>query len=238
MASYSGDIDDLDIFVRADANTPYITLSNVISGIKETGMKRIWLITNPVVASKSKQSVGRKFARKGETKAPQLKETKPKNEEPLRAKEETTVVVKLAEPSATTTAKEVEKGQEPVQEQVSGSTKEKVESQSEKVEVPEEVKKKRKVAANVNYLDGIKIKGWSLYTAWGFPTIHHVTIENTSDTTYRNIKVRASYYYSYSTHLRNNGYGQSNRDFTYNLICSQQGNLSGRWGYSGAKFRL
>lgn|SRR5579875_2463017 len=199
MASYSGDIDDLDIFVRADANTPYMTLFNVISGIRETGVKRVWLITSPVVASKPRQPVGRSFARKGETKATQIKETEPQNEESLKAKEETTVMIKPAEPSATTTAKEIEEGQEPAQEQASDSTKEKVESQSERMEVPEEVKKEEKVIASVNYLDGIKITGWSLYTAWGFPIIHHVTIENANDTAYKNIRIRASYYYSYST---------------------------------------
>ncbi len=45
----------------------------------------------------------------------------------------------------------------------------------------------------------IKITDWSLYVAWGLPTIHNVTIENTSNTTYANIKIKALYYYSYST---------------------------------------
>jgi hypothetical protein len=41
----------------------------------------------------------------------------------------------------------------------------------------------------------IKITDWSFYVAWnGGAIIHHVTIENTSDIAYKNIKVRVSYY--------------------------------------------
>jgi hypothetical protein len=45
----------------------------------------------------------------------------------------------------------------------------------------------------------IKISDWSVYGTWSaVGIIHHVTIENTSDITYRNIKVRL-YYTSTST---------------------------------------
>jgi hypothetical protein len=40
----------------------------------------------------------------------------------------------------------------------------------------------------------IKITDWSLYTAFRTAIIHHVTIENTGDITYRDIKVRVRYY--------------------------------------------
>src|SRR6266851_5056781 len=88
MESYTGDINNVKVYVRADANTPYITLANVVSGIKETDVKKIWLVTKPVVASKSKQPVRKEVARKDEIKAPQLKKTEPKNEERLRTKEQ------------------------------------------------------------------------------------------------------------------------------------------------------
>ncbi|MER3447277.1 MAG: hypothetical protein C4291_10730 [Candidatus Dadabacteria bacterium] len=45
MKSHSENINDVDVFVRADANTSYITLVNLISEIKETGVKRVWLVT-------------------------------------------------------------------------------------------------------------------------------------------------------------------------------------------------
>jgi hypothetical protein len=45
----------------------------------------------------------------------------------------------------------------------------------------------------------IKISDWSVYGTWSaVGIIHHVTIENTSDIAYRNIKVRV-YYTSTST---------------------------------------
>jgi len=41
----------------------------------------------------------------------------------------------------------------------------------------------------------IKILDWSFYVAWGgVAIIHHVTIENTSDLVYKDIKVRVNYY--------------------------------------------
>jgi hypothetical protein len=40
----------------------------------------------------------------------------------------------------------------------------------------------------------IKITDWSFYVASRVAIIHHVTIENTSDIAYKNIKVRVSYY--------------------------------------------
>lgn len=40
----------------------------------------------------------------------------------------------------------------------------------------------------------IKITEWSFYSARGVGIIHHVTIENTSDIAYKNIKVRVHYY--------------------------------------------
>ncbi len=52
---------------------------------------------------------------------------------------------------------------------------------------------------NNNFSKDIKITEWRLYVAWGIPTIHNVTIENTSNTTYANVKIKAQYYYSYST---------------------------------------
>ena len=40
----------------------------------------------------------------------------------------------------------------------------------------------------------IKITDWSVYATWGgVAIIHHVTIENTSNIAYKNIKVRVSY---------------------------------------------
>jgi biopolymer transport protein ExbD len=50
-----------------------------------------------------------------------------------------------------------------------------------------------------NFMKDIKIADWSLYVAWGMPTLHHVTIENTGNTTYSNIQIKVLYYYSYST---------------------------------------
>jgi hypothetical protein len=43
----------------------------------------------------------------------------------------------------------------------------------------------------------IKITGWSFYAAWGMSTMHHVTIENTSDTAYKDVRVKVDYYLSY-----------------------------------------
>ncbi len=40
----------------------------------------------------------------------------------------------------------------------------------------------------------IKISDWSFYVAARIAIIHHVTIENTSDIAYKNIKVRVRYY--------------------------------------------
>src|SRR3972149_1774583 len=41
----------------------------------------------------------------------------------------------------------------------------------------------------------IKVLDWSLYSVWsGVAIIHHVTIENTSDIAYKDIKVRVLYY--------------------------------------------
>jgi len=40
----------------------------------------------------------------------------------------------------------------------------------------------------------LKITNWSFYTAFRTAIIHHVTIGNTSDITYKNIKVRIRYY--------------------------------------------
>gem|GEM_PF-2535576 len=53
---------------------------------------------------------------------------------------------------------------------------------------------KEKEAQEDDYLSGIKITGWSIYVTWCMPTIHHITIENTNGTAYRDIKVRARYY--------------------------------------------
>ena len=40
----------------------------------------------------------------------------------------------------------------------------------------------------------IKISDWSVYATWGaVAIIHHVTIENTSDVEYRDVKVRVCY---------------------------------------------
>lgn len=49
----------------------------------------------------------------------------------------------------------------------------------------------------------IKITDWSFYIAWGGEvTIHHVTIENTSDIAYKDIMVRVRYYsWTYGTHV-------------------------------------
>jgi DNA-binding response OmpR family regulator/biopolymer transport protein ExbD len=52
---------------------------------------------------------------------------------------------------------------------------------------------------NNNFLNDIKITDWSFYVAWGMPTLHNVTIENTSNTSYSDIKIKVLYYYSYST---------------------------------------
>lgn len=47
----------------------------------------------------------------------------------------------------------------------------------------------------------IKISDFNVYSARGVGIIHHVTIENTSDITYQNIKVRVRYKSSsYSNH--------------------------------------
>ncbi|GEM_PF-2714486 len=43
----------------------------------------------------------------------------------------------------------------------------------------------------------IKITAWSFYAAWGMSTMHHVTIENTSDTAYKDVRVKVGYYLSY-----------------------------------------
>lgn len=46
-----------------------------------------------------------------------------------------------------------------------------------------------------NYSSDIKITGWSFYVPWnGVAIIHNVTIENKSNTTYKDIKVRLRYY--------------------------------------------
>jgi len=49
----------------------------------------------------------------------------------------------------------------------------------------------------------IKVLDWSLYSVWsGVAIIHHVTIENTSDIAYKDIKVRVLYY---SNSITDNG---------------------------------
>ena len=49
----------------------------------------------------------------------------------------------------------------------------------------------------------IKVLDWSVYSVWsGVAIIHHVTIENTSDIAYKDIKVRVLYY---SNSVTNNG---------------------------------
>jgi hypothetical protein len=54
----------------------------------------------------------------------------------------------------------------------------------------------------------IKITDWSFYVVWsGVPIIHHITIENTSNIAYKNIKVRVRYY-STSTHNYGTSIGQ------------------------------
>ncbi|MGH7791081.1 MAG: hypothetical protein ACREOB_02075 [Thermodesulfobacteriota bacterium] len=65
----------------------------------------------------------------------------------------------------------------------------------------QEIKAKleEKGTQEVNRPPGINITGWSLYVAWGVPTLHHVTIENTSDVAYKDVEIKANYYYSYST---------------------------------------
>lgn len=41
----------------------------------------------------------------------------------------------------------------------------------------------------------IKITDWHVYAGWSCPAIiHHVTIENTSDIAYKDIKIRVLYY--------------------------------------------
>ncbi len=40
----------------------------------------------------------------------------------------------------------------------------------------------------------IRVTNWSFYTAFRTAIIHHVTIENTSDIAYKDIKVRIRYY--------------------------------------------
>ncbi len=51
----------------------------------------------------------------------------------------------------------------------------------------------------------IKISSWSFYTAFRTAIIHHVTIQNTSSITYKDIKVRVRYYSTspsnYGTHV-------------------------------------
>ncbi len=42
----------------------------------------------------------------------------------------------------------------------------------------------------------LKITDWSFVAAWGMSTMHNVTIENTSDVTYKDIKVSLDYYVS------------------------------------------
>jgi hypothetical protein len=54
----------------------------------------------------------------------------------------------------------------------------------------------------------VNITGWSLYVAWGVPMLHHVTIENTSDVAYKDIKIKANYYYSYSTEFSRSDTGE------------------------------
>ncbi|HWP91564.1 MAG TPA: hypothetical protein VNN20_05145 [Thermodesulfobacteriota bacterium] len=40
----------------------------------------------------------------------------------------------------------------------------------------------------------IRVTNWSFYTAFRTAIIHHVTIENTSDIAYKDVKVRIRYY--------------------------------------------
>lgn len=55
-------------------------------------------------------------------------------------------------------------------------------------------KKEGETRESVGYLDRIKIISWSIYVAWCVPTIHHITIENTNDIAYKDIRVRIRYY--------------------------------------------
>ena len=50
---------------------------------------------------------------------------------------------------------------------------------------------------SISSVDGLKITDWSFFAAARVAVIHHVTIENSSDTAYKDIKVKV-YYYSTS----------------------------------------
>jgi hypothetical protein len=71
-----------------------------------------------------------------------------------------------------------------------------------------EIKAKLEEKGTQEVTPGINITGWSLYVAWGVPTLHHVTIENTSNVAYQDIKIKANYYYSYSTELTRSETGE------------------------------
>lgn len=106
--------------------------------------------------------------------------------------------------------------------------------------------KEERVAQEVNGpATGIKVTDWSLYVAWGVPTIHRLTIENASDTTYRDIRIRASYYYSYSTEFGRSGTGKvegvlpitllphTKKTFKEGVVLLKQGSMASMYG--GAK---
>src|SRR3990170_6017586 len=61
----------------------------------------------------------------------------------------------------------------------------------------------------------IKITDWSFYATRGVGIIHHVTIENTSDISYKNVEVRVHYY---STSASNYGTEIGNEKGVLNVI--------------------
>ena len=61
----------------------------------------------------------------------------------------------------------------------------------------------------------IKITDWSFYATRGVGIIHHVTIENTSDISYKNVEVRVHYY---STSASNYGTELGNETGVLNVI--------------------
>jgi hypothetical protein len=91
------------------------------------------------------------------------------------------------------------------------------------------------------YLTGIKITKWSLYVAWGVPTIHNITIENTSDRAYKDIKIRAHYYYSYSTEFGRSETGEvegvipvtlapNSKETSNKVVILKQGSMASMYG--------
>ena len=61
----------------------------------------------------------------------------------------------------------------------------------------------------------IKITDWSFYATRGVAIIHHVTIENTSDISYKNVEVRVHYY---STSASNYGTEIGNETGVLNVV--------------------